>query len=611
MSDPSSINKLAKRKNISASAKRELAKYNLNIQVGDIFIDYSSREGDLFRISKITKTKVDYDHQWGGEWHFYGSSTIEEFAKKAYIKIDKPIEQVEEEMLDRVKNLDQFLEDSRQENAETTALAQTDSKEHLTRCESILEKKFNEFALMRAVLDRKRGELCCYMHDLQEQMVGVRKVLGVIELYMGIHEEIIQIKEGDSAPIDSPIYIRQQLLYMDEEIGDPTDGGLDFQKLEDFDDWLLDSEHLDQILPEQKGVVALRVRRHDKNYIGVHPFVASEMNTQNAMTYLLIRNGQNLYRIWSNVTVNPRLFPKRNEFKPKKHVFADGREWESPFSDKEIRESEFEYKKYGLMIQGLLHRTEVFHPIDTQIDIFKPETWNNRLIFVRDDEMLLSSGRLPWKKWQEEINSKIQVGSRIVFALPPDVWAYRDYMCGRVTYYLRCVDKPPTGLYTVVPGPKGETDEENLRFLYLPGDKVWHEWTCNDSGGLRPRKNRVGFRFYNSEVLNYDQISLDDIEFYLGSRVDRHDYVSMISLLWKLKKQRRAELEREKHFVKLVVQRNDVEEKVVWDAVKWWKYKNKWKRPLEQDDAKALRMIERRIRSEVNKNLDGLENECH
>jgi len=30
--------------------------------------------------------------------------------------------------------------------------------------------------------------------------------------------------------------------------------------------------------------------------------------------------------------------------------------------------------------------------------------------------------------------------------------------------------------------------------------------------------------------------------------------------------------------------------------VDWWKYKNKWKRPIDKDDAKALRMIERKLK---------------
>ncbi len=578
---------LAKRKKLSPAAKRELEKHGLDIQVGDVFVD-PHYDGQVLRISKITKKKIHYDRRWSsGEWSPYGTSSPEEFSKEGYIKIDKPIEEVEREILDKVKNLDKEIEEYEEGDPETTALSRAGDKEFFLKCESDLVQKQRHFALMRAILDRKRSELSNYMHELGEKLEHIRKVLGVVELYLGIHEEIIQIKEGEPMPANFPIYIRQQLLYMDEEVGDPSDGGLDFRSLEDFDIWLTDPEHLQQVLPEEKGIVAFRVRRRDKNYIGVHPFVACEMNAKNMRTYFLIRNGENLYRIWSNVTVDPRLFPRRDEFKPKIR--------EDPFWEGDAKKAEFQYKKYGLMIQGLIHRTQILHPIDTEINIFKPETWNDRIVFIRDDEQLLPSGRLPWREWQKEINSKIKVGSRILYEYPG--W-YNGYMTSRVAYHLKHVRHPASGVYAVIPGPRGETDLERLRFLYQPGDEVWHEHDYWDDrrSGYQPRKNRVGFQFSSNEVLNYDQISLEDIEFYLGSRVDRGSYVHMIPLLWQLKKQRRVELEREKHFVSLVAGRNKVVEEEVWKAVEWWKYKNKWKRPLEQDDAKALRMIEKKLK---------------
>lgn len=33
----------------------------------------------------------------------------------------------------------------------------------------------------------------------------------------------------------------------------------------------------------------------------------------------------------------------------------------------------------------------------------------------------------------------------------------------------------------------------------------------------------------------------------------------------------------------------------ITEAIDWWKYKNIWKRPICNDDAKALRMIKSRV----------------
>jgi len=44
-------------------------------------------------------------------------------------------------------------------------------------------------------------------------------------------------------------------------------------------------------------------------------------------------------------------------------------------------------------------------------------------------------------------------------------------------------------------------------------------------------------------------------------------------------------------------QRTKATEEDVWEAVNWWKIKNKWKRPIREDDNKALRMIEKRVKN--------------
>ena len=183
----------------------------------------------------------------------------------------------------------------------------------------------------------------------------------------------------------------------------------------------------------------------------------------------------------------------------------------------------------------------------------------------------------------------LSLGLHQILLEPPSVrmrrrtnWRYGEW-----------VNCPGTGLYTAVPGADGKTDPDHLRFFYTPGDTIWRGWGEEDG----PRKKRIGFHFDTTEVLNYDQLELDDLEFYINSRTERQHYLEMMPLLFKLRRERKEELEHEKHFVKLVAQRKNVSEDKVWKAVSWWKFKNKWKRPIAEDDAKALRMIERRLKS--------------
>lgn len=588
------MSNLAKREELSIEVKNMLQKHRIDVQVGDLVIHPS--KGSIYRIDRIDEEHIHISYQWNEKWSSYGNIRFEEFSARNYVKIDRPIEDIELEVMEQMKDTDKLF-NQELDSVETTSLACAGDKEYYLQCQQDLVDRKNKFAIMQAVMKRKSNELSNYMHGLQKQLGYVRKVLGIVELYLGVHEEVVQIREGQPASVTEPIHVRQQLLYMDEELGDPKDGGIDFQNLEDFDKWLLDPDHLNQVLPEHKGIVALRVRRNEKAYLGYHPFRAAGMNVENMKTYLLIRNGDNLYRIWSNVSVHPRLFPTKKDFEfPRMRSSFHGDKLEpDPFWDEEKQENqEFQFKTYGLMIQGIIHRTPIFQPITTEIDVFKPGTWNGMFVLIRDDEMQLPSGRLSWNKWQQKINADIEVGSRIVLTLGPG-WK-SEYMSYHVAYHCRHLSPPSTGVYTVVPGYNTEHD---LRILYMPSDEVFTEWEwgCDDHG-YHDRKQRVGFGFSktDSNVLNYDQISLDDIEFYLGNRTDRGSYLEMIPLLWKLKNQRLEELEREKAFVKLIMSRNEISEERVWDLIAWWKFKNKWKRPIAEDDAKALRMIERRLK---------------
>jgi hypothetical protein len=578
-----------KRKQLPKSA--DLAKVNLRVKEGDVImiIDTSSSydHGRIIHIDKILKTKIKTVDEDGDHFHDY---KIDEFLKLEFVIITEPIEEFESKILNQAKDLDALLDKA--EISDETMLVKASSKQMLKVTESAIIAQQNKFAVVQAVLHRKMEHLRHITHELDVQLKKVHKVLGVVELYLGVHEEVVQIQQGQPTTADCPIHIRQQVLFMDEEFGDPTDGGLDFRQLKQFDKWICDKKNLDRFLPEEKGVVAIRVRRHDKFYVS-NPLHNSFMNQQNHKTYLLIRNGQNIYRIWSDIVISPRLFPTKNEFEPEVRHWHDGSEYVSPFEPERIEKVEFEYKKYGLMLQGIMHRTNIFNPIGATIDVFNAETWNNMLVFIRDDEALLPSDRLSWVNWRESINKKIDIGSRVIYRA-----GYHHYergynwMIDRVGYNYQHAPSPNNGLYVVVHGLDGSKDRGKLRFMYNPEDHIWRG--IYDENG--PRKNRIGFKFYNDEVLNYDQIDLDDIDFYINCRTERHHYLEMMPLLYRIKRERLKELEREKQFVTLIASRNNTIEDKVWKLVEWWKYKNKWKRPVDKDDAKALRMIERKLK---------------
>lgn len=111
---------------------------------------------------------------------------------------------------------------------------------------------------------------------------------------------------------------------------------------------------------------------------------------------------------------------------------------------------------------------------------------------------------------------------------------------------------------------------------------------------------RVGWviRKDDTFLLNYDLVTLEDLDYYIESRIERHNFLDMMALLWDLRDALRKERAWEAHFVTLVAQRQGVPEETVWEAVRWWKEKVIMVRALTADESKALRMIESRVRRE-------------
>ena len=82
------------------------------------------------------------------------------------------------------------------------------------------------------MLDQKMGVLNKSIEQMEE-------CVWTINLYMGRDEHVKRIKSGKAAPRETPIALRQLVLFMDEECAlRPGDGGIDFMELDEFDKWL-------------------------------------------------------------------------------------------------------------------------------------------------------------------------------------------------------------------------------------------------------------------------------------------------------------------------------------------------------------------------------------
>lgn len=473
--------------------------------------------------------------------------------------------------------------------------------------EILISKEKMRMELIKRDLDNK-------MAILHKQIFQIMKVVQMIELYCGINEEIFQITEGFPASEDEPINIRQMILFMDEEIAvsdyyGHVREGFDYTNVEDFYKWLAEPVNRDQIIPEQKGIVIMKPRRQSKTYYNASASDQSARDRWNKESYVIIRNGDNLYSIFTeNLYIYDKVFPNKKELQE----LMDGMSKESKdtrersFSD---RENKFESiinrsRAFAMLVQGLIDRSDVFKPHDIELSIFKND--KGLINFIYDDENILANGKLSFVDWQKEINQSISKGSRVILSMPL-IYGYgynrrSDFSDRWFKYYSEYPDVPDDGLYQV---------EEKKHDVYVKGEKVQQSSLIiryfaggqyyQYGEGYKNRKLKTVFKIYNSDrfLLNYDRISLDDINYYINSRQDRKYYMSSMNTLKKMKETLLSEMEKEKNFIAMMAWEiknetkvsEEIAKKMTIECIDWWKFKNIWKRPITKDDAKAYRMI--------------------
>ena len=155
----------------------------------------------------------------------------------------------------------------------------------------------------------------------QAELLAAREVTEVIEgkihtveLYAGLHEELVQVRDGAPADLGTRVHLMQRMHFMDEEcLAKYEAGGMDFEDVEAFDSWLARDGNFGRILPHERCVVAFRIRRNSKDYGDLGAFISFKFNQYNKATFLYIRNGRQLWRMHTSVEFSEGLFPRRED----------------------------------------------------------------------------------------------------------------------------------------------------------------------------------------------------------------------------------------------------------------------------------------------------------
>lgn len=91
---------------------------------------------------------------------------------------------------------------------------------------------------------------------------------------------------------------------------------------------------------------------------------------------------------------------------------------------------------------------------------------------------------------------------------------------------------PTQGIYNVEPDSTYE-GTERMSFLYLPGDEIFKKGSWREDWRYEKRSKKIRWIYYNDSVINYDVLTLEDLNRYLNDRTQRKYYENVLNLIRK------------------------------------------------------------------------------
>ena len=190
------------------------------------------------------------------------------------------------------------------------------------------------------------------------------------------------------------------------------------------------------------------------------------------------------------------------------------------------------------------------------------------------------------------------MGHRVMVVTKTDyTLSHQSFSLGRGTHYV-----PNDGPHVI-----DKMDGHQLAFLFDQSEGR------KDSDRYVPEKRgRCWIKMHTETWLNFDAVVVEDMQYYLTSRVNRDKYASMFPILRRAIALKAAEHKKEAPFRKLLAAEIQRATKVtvqtadlmVIGLVAWYKFKNLVHRSLTTDDKKALRMILKEAKLRVHRTAE-------
>jgi len=452
-----------------------------------------------------------------------------------------------------------------QETAErAVAMAQRQSTWIQTHTKEIGEKTA---ALVPFFQERASAALAAtesvmrYAGDLQK---GVQS----LNLYTGKDVEVKRLSEGASAPAEEPLRIYRDMLFLDEEYlvhldQEGRSGGADANDFDDFVEALTtDAKLMARVLPYPRMIVLMRYRNSDKAYFGgtsiEAAFANAAYNEPNHMQFLLVRDGDNLFQVWSELTTQAigSLYPNK----------AMG---DAPFrgvdggtigiDDLNLADSKgrFDdlnrvYKNLLILLWGLNDREGMFGPFYDPADWtpsgFIDEGFQAKYFRFWDpygDRNAIGTGRPYFTEWVRGMNKWLRSGSRVLVmrrALAGDeALGKHNTMEKEQPGAVRAIGDAALE-FVVRRTKKGHVVPVDAGRMVYPQERYRDAYRLKQTFDVPLSEEADGYSVHGTLLwLCLDMIEASDIDHYLESRLDRRSYMQFYKLLLAARDQLREE----------------------------------------------------------------------
>ncbi len=265
--------------------------------------------------------------------------------------------------------------------------------------------------------------------DVRSYVADLLRGIESLDLYVGNGVQVETLRKGESAAADVPLTFVQKKLLMDEELAvwADIDEGFDSQSDEVFVQAVREySQFVEQMFPTPRCVLVMATTHRHIDY--GHELTNAVMEEQNRKVFLLVRDGDNVYRVFSSVESHlraARLFPTKDEHEG---VFKglDGtttRFEDISYTDRMAEHELFalHYRRFLILACGLDHRLKLFgafYPGPASMAFLSMAFQERYCRFLYDDDASTQiagpQSRPKLLEWIASKNAYLRSGSRVL-----------------------------------------------------------------------------------------------------------------------------------------------------------------------------------------------------